>query len=107
MTTIKVYEYNSTNFKKTGGLSKRAKYECSFTVGGDGKEADQSFYKNTADGIRKNIPNITKIETPYIFTHIKLEADGKRYMVFQDFTLPNGDTLMTSPTKLREALNQN
>ena len=102
MRTIKMYEVNAKNFKKGGGLKKSAQTEWSMTLG----DTEANAFENEETGIAKSIARgrtIESVESPYVFTHIRLIADGKQYVIYED-VLVAGHYLMTSPTKLLEAL---
>lgn len=105
MKQVQVYELNSSNFTKTGKLHKRAQPEIGLTISDhlDGKDHSAEDTKYIADRIKKAIPNIQNVESPYIFTHIRLTANEKTYLVFEHVRV-GGNNIITSPTKLLEEL---
>lgn len=112
MTKISVYEYNTKNFKKGGGLAKRAYPEFSVTTG-DTEASDPTNYDQVAEGIKKAVKGIHSVVTPYVFTHIIVHSNAERedggkktYFVFEE-VITSGHRFMTSPTKLLEALKTN
>lgn len=108
MTKISVYEFNSANFKKGGGLKKNAKPELLTFVGKD--DEVPTDYTEVAGRIKERVGGVESVRTPYVFTHIILHAGApndvggkKTFMVYQDVFV-NGHQFITSPTKLLEAL---
>lgn len=104
---VQVFELTPKNFTKNGHLSKRAKpiiddQECQVLGGAE----------DIAVTIRQRLPGrITLTESPYVFTHIKLETIDRagvvrNFIVFEHVWV-NGTRLITSPTKLLEALKPN
>lgn len=113
MIKIAVYEFNSKNFKKSGGLSKRAEPTVLTFLGKDDETAfAPGVYEDVVARIKTRVGGVESVRTPYMFTHIILHAGApnevggkKTYMVFQDVFV-NGHEMMTSPTKLLEAFNK-
>jgi hypothetical protein len=104
-TTIKVYEFNPKNYKKTGALKKNATPEMSLTISDslDGKDNSDYNAKYAAKQIKKAIPTF-RATAPYIFSHIELSVPPlKKYIVYQTVRVAGTD-LITSPTKLLAAL---
>ncbi len=105
MTEFKIYEHNSKNFKKNGSLSKRAEPVLARAWAmGDVDHAEEA--KQIRSFFSGYISPIRQIISPYVFTHIEIYTAEKTYLLFQDVVLENGERLMTSPTKLFEALKQ-
>ena len=101
-TIHEVYEFNSKNYKKSGALSKRAT-----PVYASGTAFNDSEYlSRCAKAIMDTVAphgEAVRIETPYMFTYIKLTtSEGKNYIVYEDVYL-NGNKFPTSPQKLYEA----
>lgn len=105
MKQIKIYEFNKKNYLKSGRLSKRATPDLSLTISDhlDGKDHSKEDTAYLADWVMKAMPDITKIESPYIFTHIKLWRGAKLFILYEDVTV-NGHRFITSPTELLKAL---
>jgi len=94
MKKIEMYEVNAKNYTKTGKIKKSAKTEYSIL----GEDSN----KKIAEAI-KRYRIIESISSPYVFTHIIMKADGKQYAIYES-VLVGGQYIMTSPTKLLEAL---
>ena len=104
MKTVKVYKFDSKNFKKSGGLKKTANPVIGISI----SDSDDSKYDNKyiADRIKKAIPGIVNITSPYFFTHISLDTKDASYKVFETVYVA-GSNLLTSPTNLLAALKSN
>ena len=89
-----MYELSPKNYTTTGKRKKSAKTEWEFHV----KDDETIPVKDIAESIVRG-RNVESIESPYFFTHIIMNADGKRYAIYEE-VYAAGQYFMTSPTKL-------
>lgn len=104
MKTVKVYKFDSKNFKTNGGLKKLANPVIGLTISDNDDAKFNDAY--IAKAIKKAIPGIVNITSPYFFTHISLDTKDASYKVFETVYVA-GSNLLTSPTNLLAALKSN
>lgn len=106
MKKVTLYKFDSKNFTKTGKLKKNATPHLGMTIM-DTDDTDTKYNNDSiARAIRKSLPDIASITSPYFFTHITINTtDGCRYIVYETVRVAGTD-LMTSPDRLLAALKE-
>lgn len=104
MKRVTMYGACHANYKQNGSLKKRAQAEYGHTVM-DVEPISAPLLNEDADIARAITKgrHVTSIESPYVFTHIAMRADGKLFIIYEEVCV-GGQWITTSPTKLLEAL---